>query len=120
MLMGCSVGSNVGQAASAKKQMEQRLVSLGVDDEVIRNVGEASRDLAEADESRGYVQSALSRPRAFAATLKRETGTRRSRPRSGPKDGDDDAPGKHLTARIALTSARVAEADGCGWERHSG
>ena len=39
MLMGASVGSNVGQAASAKKQMEQRLASLGVDDEVIRNVG---------------------------------------------------------------------------------
>ena len=49
MLMGASVGSNVGQQASAKKQMEQRLASLGVDDEVIRNVGEASRDLAEAD-----------------------------------------------------------------------
>ena len=70
MLMGASVGSNVGQAASAKKQMEQRLASLGVDDEVIRNVGEASRDLAEADESRGYVQSALESASAFAASAR--------------------------------------------------
>ena len=59
MLMGASVGSNVGQINSAK-QMEQRLASLGVDDEVIRNVGEASGP-GRGRQSRGYVQS-LGRP----------------------------------------------------------
>ena len=83
MLMGASVGSNVGQINSRKNRWSSGLASLGVDDEVVRNVGEASRDLAEADESRGPSQSALESASAFAATLN-ETGTRRNRPRSGP------------------------------------
>ena len=112
MLMGASVGSNVGQAASAKKQMEQRLASLGVDDEVIRNVGEASRDLAEADESRGYVQSALESASAFAATLKRDRDAAQQAAERAVKDGDDDSARKYLTARIALDKrCAVAEAE---------
>ena len=112
MLMGASVGSNVGQAASAKKQMEQRLASLGVDDEVIRNVGEASRDLAEADESRGYVQSALESASAFAATLKRDRDAAQQAAERAVKDNDDDSARKYLTARIALDKrCAVAEAE---------
>ncbi|CAH0375645.1 unnamed protein product [Pelagomonas calceolata] len=111
MLMGAA-GSNVGQAASAKKQMEQRLASLGVDDEVIRNVGEASRDLAEADESRGYVQSALESASAFAATLKRDRDAAQQAAERAVKDGDDDSARKYLTARIALDKrCAVAEAE---------
>lgn len=110
MLMGASVGSNAGQAASAKKQMEQRLAGLGVDEEAIRNVGAAARDLAEADESRGYVQSALESASAFAATLARDRDAAQAAAERAVTENDDDAARTYLKARIALDK-RCAVAD---------
>ena len=114
MMLGASLGGNVGAAAGANLAAKKRMRELGVDDDILTQIGAAAKDLDEATESRGYVESAFLSGGSFARTLERDRDAAQAAAEGAVKGGDDDAARRYIKARIALdkrVSVAAAEAD---------
>ena len=114
MMLGASLGGNVGAAAGANLAAKKRMRELGVDDDILTQIGAAAKDLDEATESRGYVESAFLSGGSFARTLERDRDAAQAAAEGAVKSGDDDAARRYIKARIALdkrVSVAAAEAD---------
>ena len=111
MLLGMNVGANMATSKTGGEiTAKQRLFDLGVDDDLLKSVDEAEKDIKEASEAVDAATRSRDSASSVFRTLSRDRDAAQQAAMDAVQRGDDDDARSFLASRISLDD-RVQKAD---------